>query len=90
MSRISRYNFDREKYQSVIQEDLIEEPNEQLIVKHENEINEIIKKCHSNEGLWKDIKYLYKTIEIIGILLLISLSIVTLTFSILFFRKYFI
>ena len=88
MSRISRYNFDREKYQSVIQEDLIEEPNEQLIVKHENEINEIIKKCHSNEGLWKDIKYLYKTIEIIGILLLISLSIVTLTFSILFFRKY--
>lgn len=88
MSRISRYNFDREKYQSVIQGESIEESNEVLIVKHENEINEIIRKCNSNEKTWKDIKFLYKIIELIGIILLITLSLATLILSILFFRKY--
>lgn len=92
MSRISRYNFggDREKYNSILQDDTFQkdEPYDQVVAKHESEINEICLKCERNEKAWKDIKFLYRTLEFFGILTCIFHSILSLLLSILFFKKY--
>ncbi len=90
MSRLSRYNFDKAKYDAVNSDDYFppDEPLEKLVAIHEREINEIVHKCTINKTEWNHNKLVYRAVESTTIFFSLSLSIVSLILVAVFFHKY--
>lgn len=90
MSRLSRYSFEAAKYSAVNRDSHFppDEPLEDLVAKHEKEINDILAKCHENAKSWKHIKRVYRLIEAIAIIATLSLSIVSVVLAGVFFPEY--
>ncbi len=91
MSRLSRYNFDKAKYDAVNSDECFppDEPLDRLIARHENEINEIVQKCTTNEVEWKNNKLVYRAFELTAFTFSFVLSLVSFTLTTVFFPKYF-
>ena len=85
--RLSKYNFrNPDRFSSVPEEETL--LNQEGTGNYDKEINKICEKCHNNEQNWREIKFLYRTVECFGILGSICLSIISLLFSVYFFPKY--
>ena len=78
------------KYNSVIQDDHFSqiENYKKLNDNHDSVRDKICLRCESNEKSWNLIKSMYKAIEFLGILSSISLSVLSLVLSVLFFQNY--
>lgn len=85
--RLSKYNFrNPERFDSVPEEEAL--LHQEGTDSYDKEINKICEKCHNNEQSWREIKFLYRTVECFGILGSICLSIIAVIFSAYFFPKY--